>query len=225
MMCDANVCPRNTEHIVHIFASLPFLNQSFLCNMVTLTFDWMVIEYQILQLLTCCSPKWSFHNATRNAITLVWGSLRLTPIMQVTALASEFFLQTALSSSSLSTGIHLPTLSRFDPEIVGDQVRQADAAECCIAALLQTEVNNKINNLTQKHTSDSHYVLGPFQLYSCLTDFLSNGMQSVDWHKYINLILYTMPHFLSEFFRKLCQAAYWEWHGRFALVNQHESAA
>ena len=28
-----------------------------------------------------------------------------------------------------------------------------------------------------------------------------------------------MPHFLSEFFRKLCQAAYWEWHGRFALVN------
>lgn len=48
---------------------------------------------------------------------------------------------------------------------------------------------------------------------------MSNGMQSVDWHKYINLILYTRPHFLNEFFRKLCQAAYWEWHGRFALVN------
>ena len=41
--------------------------------------------------------------------------------------------------------IHLPTLSRFDPEIAGDQVKSGlHAAECCIAALLETEVNNKI---------------------------------------------------------------------------------
>ena len=51
--------------------------------------------------------------------------------------------------------IHLPILSRFDPEIAGDQVKSGqDAVECCIAALPEHEVNKKyIYNTTLKHTS------------------------------------------------------------------------